>query len=350
MFEPPRCPNSACPKHASPSPKFYVRRGAFRARCRPHPTPRFQCRTCRKWFSRQTFRADYHDRKPHLNVSVIRYLCSGVGFRQTARMLGLTRRNLEAKARKISRNTGWLDHNLKVRAAAIDAAHPSPEPLEIHFDEFETYETRRNTRPLSIAVLIESQTRFLIGACAAPIRPRGTMTKARKAAIWADEQRFGPRVDRSRLACRWAFRAARRLRPSCSSVVLRTDEKSTYPGLVHRAFRGASIAHLRTKSVLPRTEANPLFPINHTEALLRDLVGRLRRESWLVSKQRAFLNLHLRLYAAWRNWVRPRFNRDQQTPAQYAGFAPRRLRPGELVGWRQDWGARSICPLGPVGA
>ncbi|MEM8713509.1 MAG: hypothetical protein AAGG01_21400, partial [Planctomycetota bacterium] len=332
MFEPPRCPNPRCTQHAHPTPGFYVRRGYFRARCRPHPTPRFQCRVCHKWFSRQTFRADYHDRKPHLNVAVIQFLCSGVGFRQTARMLGLTRNNLEAKARKISRNARWLDQNLKERAAALDVERPSAEPLEIHFDEFETYETRRNTRPLSIAVAIESHTRFLIAASAAPIRPRGKMTAARKAAIEAEDQRFGPRKDRSRLSCRWAFRAARRLRPKCTSVVLRSDEKSSYPGLLRRAFRGVSIAHLRTKSVAPRNEANPLFPINHTEALLRDLVGRLRRESWLVSKQRTFLNLHLSLYAAWRNWVRPRFNHEEHTPAQYAGFARRRLRPSELVG------------------
>ena len=218
MFEPPRCPNDSCPEFTRPRPRFFVRRGSYRARCRPHPIPRFRCKTCRRWFSRQTFRADYRDRKPHLNVRVIEMLCSGVGFRQTARILGLTRNNLEAKARKISRNASWLDRNLKAGVAARDMERPSGAPLEIHFDEFETYETRRNTRPLTIAVLIESNTRFLIAASAAPIRPRGKMTKARIAAIAAEERTFGPRVDRSWLACRWAFRAAARLRPRCSSV------------------------------------------------------------------------------------------------------------------------------------
>ena len=31
MFEPPRCPNQACPMHASPTPKFFIRRGYYRA-------------------------------------------------------------------------------------------------------------------------------------------------------------------------------------------------------------------------------------------------------------------------------------------------------------------------------
>ena len=346
MFEPPRCPYRRCPRHADPGPRFFIRRGSYVARCRPRPIPRFRCRTCGRTFSRQTFRADFRDRKPHLNTRVIESLCSGVGFRQTARVIGMTRNNLEAKARKISRNADRLDRNLLARAAARNALSNRGGEQKIHFDEFETYETRRNTRPLTIAVLIETETRLLVGRTAAPIRPRGRMTAQRRAAIAAEEARFGPRKDRSRVACRWAFRAAARLRPTASVIVLRTDEKTTYPGLALRAFPGRAVAHLRTPSVMHRDELNPLFPINHTEALLRDLVGRVRRESWLVSKLRTYLNLHLGLYAAWRNWVRPRFNRDAESPGQLAGFAARRLSRQELVGWRQDWGRLSPCPFG----
>ena len=346
MFEPPRCPYVTCPRHTDPDGRFFTRRGFYRAACRSHPVPRFRCKTCQRSFSRQTFRADFRDRKPHLNTKVIQYLCSGVGFRQSARMVGLTRNSLEAKARKISRNARRLDLNLKGRAAAQTHRSPGPDTQEIHFDEFETYETRRNTRPLSIAVLIESRTRFLVAAMAAPIRPRGTMTKQRLAAIAAEDATFGRRTDRSRIVCRSAFRRAAKLRPGSEFVILRSDEKSTYPSYLAEAFQGRTITHLRTPSVMHRDEANPLFPINHTEAVARDLVGRLRRESWLVSKTRKYLNLHLGLYGAWRNWVRPRFARDTESPGQLAGLATRRLRLAELVGWRQDWGLRSPCPFG----
>ena len=43
---------------------------------------------------------------------------------------------------------------------------------------------------------------------------------------------------------------------------------------------------------------NPLFAINHEEAVMRDLMGRLRRESWLVSKKRRYLDLALHLHMA----------------------------------------------------
>ena len=47
----------------------------------------------------------------------------------------------------------------------------------------------------------------------------------------------------------------------------------------------------------------------------------------------------------YRNYVRPRFNRDRLTPAQILGFVRRRMTPGHLLSWRQDWGARRLHPL-----
>ena len=65
-----------------------------------------------------------------------------------------------------------------------------------------------------------------------------------------------------------------------------------------------------------------------------------------ASKLRKYLSRHLELHIARRNWVRPRFYTDRESPAMFAGFAPRRMRLRELVGWRQDWGLRSPCPFG----
>ena len=103
--------------------------------------------------------------------------------------------------------------------------------------------------------------------------------------------------------------------------------------------------HHTTPSKVPRMDWNPLFPINHTEAMARDLMGRLRRESWLVSKKGWCLDLHLQLFMAYRNYVRTRFNRDRESPAQLLGYVDRLMKPTELLSWRQDWGGRSIHPL-----
>ena len=337
MFTPPRCPYTDCIRHRRPgNTPFFVRRGSYHAQCRSEPVPRFSCRSCYRRFSRQTFRSDYRDHKPHANAFVIALLTSGVGLRQSARVIGLSRQGLVAKFRKVARHLGRLDRNLRGGIAGT---------ATLQFDELETYEGRRNTRPLTLPILIDRETRFHIAAVSAPIRPRGKMSEARERAIAHDEARMGPRKDRSEEAIRRVLREGARLCASAQTVVLQTDEKVSYPKHAKEAFGEKRLRHETTNSKLVRTTWNPLFPINHTEAMARDLVSRLRRESWLVSKKSWCLDLHLQIYMAVRNYVRPRFNYDARSPAQCMGFVDRRMTPWDLMAWRQDWGALSVHPL-----
>jgi len=336
MFQPPRCPHRACPRHLDPGPRFFLRHGTYRALCRAHPVPRFRCRTCRRTFSRQTFRMDYRDHRPSLNAPLFRLLTSGVGLRQSSRVLGLSRRCTELKFHKIARHLRRLDLNLR---------RPLPEGSSLQFDELEAYEGRRNTRPLSVPILIEKETRYLIWAEAAPIRPHGKMSKARKKAVLEDERRYGPRKDLSARSVERTLRRGVELTEGLARVELFTDKKSTYPGVAKRLFGEDRLVHHTTDSKLARMTWNPLFPINHTEAMTRDLMARLRRESWLVSKKRRYLDLCLAVWACWRNYVRLRFNRDQQSPAQMLGFVERRMTEEQLLSWRQDWHKESLHPL-----
>lgn len=128
-------------------------------------------------------------------------------------------------------------------------------------------------------------------------------------------------------------------------VVLETDKKTSYISLAKEVFGGRRLVHHTTSSKLLRDVRNPLFPINHTEASARDLMGRLRRRSWLASKKRRYLDLGLQLFAAYRNYVRRRFNGDSFSAAQMLGFVRRRMSASEMLSWRQDWGRSSIHPL-----
>ena len=336
MFQPPRCPYRTCSKHLEPTPEAFIRHGHYQPKCRPHPVPRFRCRACRRTFSRQTFRMDYRDHRPDLNARLFRSIASGLGLRQSSRNLRLSLRCTELKFRKIARHLRRLNLNLRAEL---------PSGSSFQLDEFETFEGRRNTRPLSIPMLIEKQSHFIVWAESATIRPRGTMTKARKAAMAEDEKRFGRRRDCSRRSLRRTLERGAELVSSRKAVLFETDQKTSYVGLAKEVFGSNRLVHGRTSSRLPRTVANPLFAINHTEAMARDLMGRLRRESWLVSKARRYLDLGLQIFMAYRNLVRRRFNQDEFSSAEMLGFAPRRLTETEVLGWRQDWGARSQHPL-----
>ena len=336
MFAPPCCPHRLCPNHFHPSTRFFTAHGSYRALCRPHPIPRFRCKACRRTFSRQTFRMDYCDHRPDLNARLFQALASGLGLRQCSRNLRLSLRCTELKFRKIARHLRRLNLNLRGQLGL---------GASFQLDEFETYEGCRNTRPLSVPLLIETKSRYVIWSESAPIRPRGKMSPARRRRLAAEEKRLGRRRDRSRRSLRRTLARAAELARELPEVLLETDQKASYPSLANEAFGKGRLIHSRTSSKLPRTVANPLFPINQTEAMGRDLTGRLRRESWLASKKRRYLDLSLQMFMAWRNYVRRRFNFDEASPAQILGFAPRRMTESELLSWRQDWGERSIHPL-----
>ena len=337
MFNPPRCPYRPCAYHHAPAESsWFVRHGHYKPLCRAHPVPRFRCLGCRRYFSRQTFRMDYRDHRPDLNAKLFELLASGVGLRQSSRVLGLSRRCLEKKHRKIGRHLRRLNLNLQ---------GPLPPSSVLQLDELETFEGMRTLRPLTVPVLIEKHSRFIIWAESAPIPARHR--KTRHGRTRTDElRRKGRRPDGSRRACRRTLGRAAALAKDLGPILIETDEKRSYPSLIREAFGcERAIAHGTTKSTRKRDVGNPLFAINQTEAMARDLMGRLRRQSWLASKKRRYLDLALALFTAWRNLVRRRFNDDEESPAQILEFASRRMTEEELCSWRQDWGRRSVHPL-----
>jgi len=332
VFEPPRCPNADCAMHRQPEPFFFHRNGSYRTLHRERPIPRFRCKRCARRFSEQTFRMDYRDQRPDVNALLFALLISGVGLRQSARLIGLSLWATQLKFRKIARHLK-LFNQLHLGTLPADAT--------LQMDEIEWYEGRRKTRPVTIPIVIDRKTRFVISARSAPIRPGGKKPPDRQRAIAADEARFGRRPSRSRPAVRRALRKAEAISSAMTTVVLETDEKSSYGPLAREVFGEARLRHVKTSSRLPRTSWNPLFPINHMEANLRCNAGRLRRDSWLTSKRRWFLNLYLEMWIAWRNFVRVRFNGERHSPAQLLGFVDGRLTINHLLSWRQDWGSLS---------
>jgi transposase-like protein len=373
MFTPTRCPWTSCPAHRNPWPGFFRRKGYYDAACRAHRIPRFHCKACGRSFSRQTFRADYYDKRPDLNTTVMQWFCSGVGQRQTAHMLRITHNNLVAKFRKIARHCGRLNSNL-----APDFAARGRSP-EFALDEAESFEACRVERPVTIPILIDQQTMFVVDTAVGTLPPRRRARRARaKQRARADErarlrssplrakatgtpcppteadgrqaasQDPGHRQNESRAACAKVLATAARHCGPDARVRLRTDKKTTYPRLIAAAFGARLVSHLRIPGNSQRGPSSPLHRINLMLAKERDLAGRLRRRSWLVSKCREQLALHLDLQTCYHNFHRRRFSYDKEahTPAVLLGCLPRPLSFGQMLSWRQDWGAeRSVHPL-----
>jgi hypothetical protein len=268
------------------------------------------------------------------NERLFLLLVSGVGMRQSGRLLRMDARGVQRKQHKMAATLACMHDNLCPRL---------PEGRSWLLDEEETYEGA-SIRPLTMPVLIEQETWFVVATAVGSIRRLAPVGSARR--LRQDrEERSGSRPDESRARVREVLDCLARKVPA-GKVVLQTDEKASY-ATVGRSVFGDRLVHLTTAGTLVRDTHNPLFPINTTLAMTRDNCGRLRRRSWLVTKKAARLQDHLALFTAYRNYVRRRFNKDPetQTPARCLGLVPRNLDAEEVLAWRQDWGDLSIHPI-----
>lgn len=339
-FVPPFCPNTDCAQHAQPEARFWRAHGHFRAACRSAPTPRFRCRTCRCTFSTQTFRQDYRDRRPELNVELSVRLVSSTGYRQLARVLGMGVSSAQRKARKLAKHAGFLHQNLCQRL---------PAGRTFVFDEEETYE-HASIRTVTMPVVVEKEHWFLVAVDVGSIRRLAPVGTKRRDWQDHDEQKHGPRPDQSAACVEAVLRSLEKMLAG-ERCVLRSDQKASYATIAKKVF-GDRVVHERTSGEAPRTTRNPLFVINTTFAMSRDNLGRLRRKSWLVSKKKEFLLLQMQQFLVYRNYIRKRFNRDKEkkSAAVHLQLIPRSLTFADATRWRQDWGTGSIHPLSITGS
>ncbi len=332
MFLPPCCPYPACLYHRDPLPRFCRRIGTYQPLCRNHPVPRFRCRACGRSFSRQTFRADYRMKKPHLNAPFLQLMVSCVGQRQAARCLRVARRTVERRFRWLARHAASY-HARRLQGALLHGT--------FQLDELESFEANRY-QPVTVPVLIHRQTFFLVATAVGPLRRKGRLSPRQRSRRAMHEALHGRRPSRSSAVVRRVLRPLRDLVPRPAPVVLDSDRKPLY-GQVGRELFGDRFRWRPHSASVRRDRANPLFPINHTNARLRHFLSRLRRRTWCVSKRRSGLEDHLAIAMLWGNYCRGITNRTATTPAEALGLAPRPFRVEEVLAWRQDWDRE--CPV-----
>lgn len=323
-FVPPFCPNRKCPLNRAPIAGFARSHGWFYSRALGRTIPRFRCRACRRTFSYSTFRFSYRQKKPHLDATVMRVLCSGVSLRGAARLLEVNRKTVPRKLARVGRHSRRL-HRVLLGRRALGG--------EFQLDELETFESNR-FQPVTVPVLIEKNSYFVVATDTAPLRRKGRMTSRQKKMRTEHEALHGRRPTDSDAAVRrcLSLLGTHATRP----VVLESDRKPSY-GRIGVRLLGCDFTHRTHDSRARRDYRNPLFPINHTNAMLRYCLARLKRRTWCVTRVRRWLQQALDMYAGWFNYCRGITNKTKVSPAQAMGLAERRLRTTEWLSWRQDW-------------
>jgi transposase-like protein len=329
LFHPTFCPNPCCDSELRRVPFRYRKRGSYHRKCDGRTVPRFLCLVCMRGFSRQTFRANYRHRLPTLNYQLIRLLYSKVTRRQAARVLGVNRKTVERRYRRLAR----VGRDFHVAALDRCRAHGGIRGV-FQLDELETFEHNRRIKPVTLAVLMEKSTYFVLGADAGTLPARGKLSPAyqrRKQEIEAVE---GKRRSQSRKVVRKSLeRLAFYLHP-WAPMHLQSDRKRTYPVELQRAAGGRRVRHETISGRARRNYSNLIFPVNHTLALMRDGLSCLVRRSWAASKKRSGLQRHCWIWMAWRNYVRMVTNEAKVTPAQALGVSARAFEVTDVFRWR----------------
>lgn len=323
-FVPRFCPNPRCCFNRASAAGFAARHGRYYCRALGRFIQRFRCPGCSITFSMSTFRYSYRQKKPRLDAPLMRLLCSGVSQRGAARLLEINAKTVARKLHRLGRHSRRL-HGVLMRRRLLQGG--------FQLDEMETFETSR-FQPLSVPVLIESSSYFILATATAPMRRKGSLSPAQRKDRDRLEAAHGRRPTASDAAVRRCL--VRLKRHAAAPVMLTSDRKISY-GRIGRSLLGHRLVHSTHNARARRDRANPLFPINHTNAMLRYCLARLRRRTWCVSKRRGWLDLALHMYVGWFNYCRGITNKTAVSPAEAMGLARHRLHPRQWLGWRQDW-------------
>ena len=327
-FTPPHCPRENCPSITTGHRRWCFK-GRYPRACDGRTVQRFLCLECHRTFSTQTFRVDYRLKKPHLVHDLIGPFVSKVTHRQAARIVGCTRRTIARRLELIGAHC--RDFHLRRMELARERGGLRG---VFQLDELETFEHSRRLQPVTMPVLIERKSYFIVDLETAALPCRGRLSERDRERKREREAEFGVRRSGSREAVAKCFETLAEHHSRSGAVEIETDKKSTYRTILARRF-GARLEHARHSSKAKRDYANPLFPINHTFAMMRDGISRLVRRTWAASKLRAKLERHALIWVVWRNYVRGITNvKPRRPPAVVLGVETKRWKPSEICAWR----------------
>ena len=323
-FQPPYCPRRLCSEHLRLAPGYrFIRWGHYSTLQQQH-IPRFQCGTCKKTFSRQTFATSYFLKRRPLLPAVAAGLVAGSAHRQIARSLGCAPTTVSRLTARLGR------HALLLQGRALDQLREKVrEPIVL--DHFETFEFTQDY-PFGVATPVGADSWFVYALDPVPHARTGKRTPAQRARIARRPAR--PRQGGYVGSTRRMLDLLARLIPPGDVLALRGDGHPAYQRAVarhpekdrialrsfpnpKRAPRGAP----KSPSAIARDQA--MFPVDLLHKILRHTGAHYRRETIAFARRLNAAMERLFLTAVWRNFVKRRSERKPraETPASRLGLA-----------------------------
>jgi len=213
--------------------------------------------------------------------------------------------------RTVQRRIEFLGKQCKSKNDKL-LAECQPVP-EVQFDEMETFEHTK-MKPVSVALAVDRATRVILGIEVSQIPANGLLAAK-------SVEKYGHRKDERRPAMGKMLAGIAPL--LADQVHFESDKATWYPQVLSDVF-GTKNAHTDTKNEKSELEKviqykhttykgrkscitgqgelkegknDPLFPLNHTAAMIRYNVSRMIRRTWCTTKKVEYLIHHLNIYA-----------------------------------------------------
>ena len=285
-----RCPYCLINPELVRTPSKVIRAGQFWRKSDGRFIQRFRCLQCGNSFSQATFNACFRQKKRKLNRRMFELFASGMSHRRIAIFLRVHRTTVTRKFLFWGRQSEFKlkEANETYRSAA-----------EIEFDDMETFE-HTHLKPLSITLAVESKSRRILAVAVSQMPAKGKIAEISR-------KKYGPRPDKRSFGRVQVFQRLKSL--TTRDAIIKSDQSPHYPSDVKRYFPSAThIAYLSRRAAvvgqgeLKKKGFDPIFTLNHTAALNRENINRLRRKTWCTTKKPYALELQLNLYAQAHNF------------------------------------------------
>ena len=283
--QPIACPNPSCENHLPRSADFFRKRGYYTPKHLGHKLARYQCKTCGKTFSNQTFSDDFRQHRQDINHMLPRLLCSGVTMRRAAWIL-------ECSYNTVCSRLPWLAEKARAaHEAALDSG--AMKTSYIQFDEMQSFE-HAAAKALTIALAVRAKTGQILSAKVGRIPSNGHLADT-------GQTLYGWTRNESPKACLLALRQASRV--AKPKVTVGCDKATPYPSYVAKAFskRLAPVVDAQAARGGAGGDFDPLFKLNHKCAVIRSDLACMARRTWATTKKRARLQDRLDLFIAVHN-------------------------------------------------
>jgi transposase-like protein len=281
--DPKYCPDPKCKFGTGEHVGFFRRRGSYSTKCRPTPTPRFQCKGCGKVFSSQSTAPSRYHRRPDINAVLARLLCEGVTLRGCARVLGCTYDTVQSKA-------DWLAVQArKAHQKALESGRLNTSWMQL--DEMMTFEHAR-ARTLTIPLVVRGKTAEILAMTVGRIPSSGHLATKGKTM-------YGWTVNEAPAACRKALEQASVAAKEVCTVSC--DKATSYPKLVVATIPHAVVRARKRAKGKGTGNFDPMFSLNHTCAKIRAGVAVMARKTWTTTKSIQKLQDKLDIFIAVHN-------------------------------------------------